>query len=254
MYTHRFGNVTVQDIDALLEPLEQAHARIVPREHARGAGEIDQDRQQRRQMPVHPLRQCLDDENVCVAIDDQRRQHVCLSMHEPERCRVDGQRLAKGQGRRQPLVPEGVVHLLVPTGEHAQADLRSIAVEGTAQEPLTRTQHLDDGPRVGRDIVDVTLVDPGMPAPDSSFGTRGDDGCGYHVSCSLSLPLPTMQLSARGTSWRFTHPDRGHFTVRFVHQSCYVLSLLQIRKLLTPSGRRSHASSRRSSSSPQRTS
>ena len=65
----------MQHLDLLLEPFELAHLRIVAREDALGAGELDQQRvTSARREAIHALRQRLDHEVVAVAIDDQRRQ------------------------------------------------------------------------------------------------------------------------------------------------------------------------------------
>ena len=56
------GTSPCSDLDALLEAFEQPHARIVARQHAGRAGQLDEHRHERRQQPIHPLRQRLHDQ------------------------------------------------------------------------------------------------------------------------------------------------------------------------------------------------
>ena len=66
----------------------------------------------RRQQPIHALRQRLHDEVVAVAIDDQRRQQVGFAVDQPVRGRVDRRatrgtrsppRSAAAAARRRPI-------------------------------------------------------------------------------------------------------------------------------------------------------
>ncbi len=92
-----------------------------------------------RQQPVHALRQRLDDEVVAVAIDDERRQQIGLAVNQPIRRRVDAER-ARGTPRAASIRPfkQLVVGRPLAVGQHADRDLRSIAVQRVAERPAAR--------------------------------------------------------------------------------------------------------------------
>ena len=86
------GTSPNSDLDLLLEAFEQADLGVVARQHALGAGELDQQRHQRRHQPIHALRQRLQHQVVAVAIDDERRQQVGLAVNQSVRGGVDLER------------------------------------------------------------------------------------------------------------------------------------------------------------------
>ena len=99
----------MQDFDLLIEPFELADLRIVARQHAFGAGELDEQRRERRAKAIHALRQRLHDEIVVIAIDDQRRQQIRLAVHQPVRRGVDLQRRAERDRAIEAAAPECLV-------------------------------------------------------------------------------------------------------------------------------------------------
>ena len=99
------GDGAVQHVDALLEPFEQPDAGIVAREDPGRRRELDEQLPDVRQQPIGRLRERLQHEVVAVPIDDERRQQIGFAVHEPVRRRVDGQRVPKADGLRQPRPP-----------------------------------------------------------------------------------------------------------------------------------------------------
>ena len=99
----------MQHLDLLLEAFERADLRIVAREDALGAGDLGEQRHQRRRQAIHALRQGLHHQVVAVAVDDQRRQQVGLAVHEAKRGGVNLQRVAEANRRVEPRAPERIV-------------------------------------------------------------------------------------------------------------------------------------------------
>jgi hypothetical protein len=182
MHSHAFWYFAVQDIDALLQSFEQAHSRIVSREHARCAGELDEQWQQFRQVAIHPLRERLHNEHVLIAVDDERRQQVGFAMHKTVRRRVELERAAKAYCRRETRAPERLVDFLFAARQYSQADLRLIAVKRATEVTLSWAKHFDDGAGVGSDVGDVTLIDPRVSTPDAVFAAARYD-CSRNHDC-----------------------------------------------------------------------
>ena len=78
---------------------------------------------EKRQQPIHPLRERLDHEVVAVLVDDQRRQQVGLSVHQPVRVRLEAQRFTIPERRFQPAAEERFVRRLLATRQHPARDL-----------------------------------------------------------------------------------------------------------------------------------
>ena len=136
---HRLGHLARQHVDALLQAFEQPRARIVARENAARLQPARQASRRRRQQAVHALRQRLDDEIVAVPIDDERRQQVGFAVNQPIGGRVDVERprnaiAASIRCRRSASIAGGIVAV----GEHADGNLRSVAVERVAERAAAR--------------------------------------------------------------------------------------------------------------------
>jgi hypothetical protein len=101
-------------------------------------------------------------------------------VHEAKRGRVDVQRLAEADRRREPRAPERLVDRRAARGggvrDHADRDLRLIAEQRVAEHPVARAAHLDDRARFRVDHVgNVGAVDPRMPAADPIFAFGFED-------------------------------------------------------------------------------
>ena len=142
----------MKDFHLLLEPLEQAHARIVAREDPGGPDELRQRRRDLRQPAIGPLRQRLHDQVVAVPIDDQRRQPVRLAVDEPVRRRVERQRLAIGDRRGQAPLDEIGGGRRRAELDHPQGDLGLVAEQRVADRTPALLAHLHEVARrrVGR--------------------------------------------------------------------------------------------------------
>ena len=88
-HRHRLGNRASQILDRLLESFERAHLGIVAREDAGRREQLPQQRGDRRQQPIHALRQRLHDQVVAVPIDHERRQQIRLAVDESIRRRIE---------------------------------------------------------------------------------------------------------------------------------------------------------------------
>ena len=162
----------MQHLDALLESFEQSDTRIVSRQHSRRAGRLHEQGNELGERPIHSLRQRLHDDHVRVAVDNERRQQVGFAVHQPERCRIDGQTLAIGDRGLDPPLPERRVDLLILAREHAQRDLRLVAVQPAPKRPLPRPEDLDDFARRGRRIRNVRAIDPWVALTNPGFAAR----------------------------------------------------------------------------------
>ena len=131
-------------VDVLLEPFEQAHARIVAREDAlRCASSTSSS--VIRQQPIGALRQRLHDEVVAVAIDDERRKQIAFAVHEPIRGGVDVEPLAERDRLLEPRSPEAAIDGHVVLRQDPQRDLRAIAVKSARQKPAVRPDDAHHG-------------------------------------------------------------------------------------------------------------
>ena len=79
---HRVGNRARQVRDLLLETFEHTHLGIVAGQDAGRRDQLLQQPGDRRLQSIHALRERLDDEVVCVSIDDERRQQIRLAVDE----------------------------------------------------------------------------------------------------------------------------------------------------------------------------
>ena len=151
-FRHRHGlrHVAGQDLDPLLEPFEHSRPRIVARENPARLQQLGEHRRQRRQQPIHPLRQRLNDQVVAVAVDNQRRQEVRFAVHQPIRARVDRERLAKRDRRFETPADQREVGRRVAVRQHAERDLRAVAVERGPERASSRTADLHDVTRPAR--------------------------------------------------------------------------------------------------------
>ena len=141
----------------------------------RGCSRSVKRRDDRRQQPVHALRQRLHDEVVAVPIDDERRQQVGLAVHEAVRRRVDRQRLAKRDRRLDPPPHQRVVGRLLAVRQHPQRDLRSIAEERGPEQLTARAPHVHEIAARGAHVGDVGAIDPRVAAAETLLAARGND-------------------------------------------------------------------------------
>ena len=96
---HRVGNRAGQVRDRLLETFERAHLGIVAGEDAGRREQLLQQLRDRRQQPIHALRERLHDEVVAVPIDDERRQQIRLAVNESIGRRIELQRFPELNAR-----------------------------------------------------------------------------------------------------------------------------------------------------------
>jgi hypothetical protein len=165
----------VKDVDPAVEPFEGAHLRIVARQDARWSEHIDERTRDRRQQPIHPLRQRLQHETVAIPIDDERGQQITFAVDEAPRGRVELQRFAKSNRVLQPRADERVISDHIARREHADRDLRAVAEEGRAERPPARSEHAYDVATVRLDLHDVRPIDPRMTAANPLFAARADN-------------------------------------------------------------------------------
>ena len=173
-FAHRnlVGNLAVGDADVLLQPFEQAHARVVAGDDAFRACKLHQQGRQLGHQAIGPLRERLDGNIVPVSVDDQRRNEVAFAVNEPIRTRVDLEAFAKRDGLLQPQSPEPAVDRDIMARQDPQRDLGTVAVEGTSQEPAVRSSDSDDRAGFRAPIRDIAAVHPEVPVVNSLFPAR----------------------------------------------------------------------------------
>ena len=112
----------------------------------------------------------LDDEIVAVAIDDDGWEQVGFAVDDAVRGGVNRQRLPEGERVFDPLSDQRVVCRLLGARQHAERDLRFVAVEGRPERPPAAQalhDHAVAGLRPGG--LDVTAVDPRMARSKAFF-------------------------------------------------------------------------------------
>ena len=168
----RLGHLARQQIHALLEALQQTRAGVVPRQNPFRVEQIVQRGDDCRRQPVHTLRQGLQNEVVAVPVDDEGRQQIRFAVDEPVCRGIDRQRRAETNRRLQTTANERVVGHAVAVREHADGDLRSIAVERLPERPTSGSAHDDDVARAGACLRDIRAIDPRMTAPKAILASR----------------------------------------------------------------------------------
>ncbi len=72
----------MQDADPLFEPFEQAHLGVVALDNPLGREQLDQNFDEQALVAFGALAECLHDEVIAVAVDNQRGQQVCLAVDQ----------------------------------------------------------------------------------------------------------------------------------------------------------------------------
>ena len=142
---------------------------------------LDEHRHDRRQQPIHALRQRLHDQISAVAIHDQRRQQIAFTVHEAIRRRVDVRARAEVDRRRESRAPERRIDVLLAACDDAQRDLRRLAIKRPSEKALARPEDVDDIPRLRRNVGHVGAIDPRVSATETFFTAGRDDSCWNHV-------------------------------------------------------------------------
>src|SRR5262249_146682 len=111
-------------------------------------------------------------------------------MHHAIGRRVDCKRPAERNRRLNATPNQRVICRLLTICEHAQSNLRPIAVERAAQRPSSRPSNNDDIAGVGLDVTDIRAIHPRMAASEPLFAAGGDEdgglGQGDRWSSALS--------------------------------------------------------------------
>ena len=157
----------MQDLHLLLQPFQQPHLRIVAGQDAARAGELHEHGHERREQPIHALRQRLQHQHIVVAIDDERREQIGFAVDQPAGGGVEVEGRAEREGGFQPRAPERRVHRRSPleTMRRTIWD-RSLNSAWPSVRSLAPSD-AHDARRPGIDVADVGAVDPGMSGTDA---------------------------------------------------------------------------------------
>ena len=181
-----------EDVDALFEPLERSCARIVAGQNAARLQPIAERGDDRRQTSIHRLRQRLHDQVVAVIVDDQRRQQIGFAVDEAVGGRVDAERLAKRDRGVEAAADQRVrvESVGIAVGEHAQRDLRPVAVQRMAERARARSAHQHDVARLRAHVGHVRTIDPRMAVAQPLLAASRDHHARRHVAHIVqSLPV-----------------------------------------------------------------
>src|SRR6185295_7075687 len=175
LHLHPLRHLPVEQADALVEALQRPHARVVALEDSRRPQQLDEDPDQLVLARLGALRQCLDDEMISVAVDDQRGEAVAFAVDQPARGGSLRHRLPPAHGGLDPVAQERLGERVAAI-DHAEADLRPRRVEREAERAPPGALHLHD--RAGGDprgAHDVGPEDPGVAAQDAHLTLAADD-------------------------------------------------------------------------------
>jgi hypothetical protein len=134
----------VHHVDALLEPLERPHLRVVSRQDPRGRHQRRQHPRERGQQAIDRLRQRLHHQVVAIPIDDERGEQIGLTVYQPVGGCVEPQRITEAHRLLQTRSDQGLVRHHLAARQHANRNLRSVAEERVADDALTRADDADD--------------------------------------------------------------------------------------------------------------
>ena len=166
-HPYGLGDLAGDEFNGAVEPFERPDARVVSRKDPGGPDELVQQPRDPGQLPVHPLRERLDDEHVRIAVDDERRQQVPLAVDQTIRGGIDGEAVATTPGGRQPAPPPVVVGAPVVPCQQTDGDRRPIAKQPVPQYAATRPDHANDVAGLGTDIGHIGTEHPQVPAADA---------------------------------------------------------------------------------------
>ncbi len=185
----------------LIEPFERPGARIVAGKDSTRSDLLVEEVDDLRQQPIHALRERLDDEVVAVAIHDERRQQIGLAVNQPIRGRIDAERAPERQRGVDPAFQQLVVGRLLAVRQHADGDLRSIAIQRVSENAAARRANHDAVAARRLDVGHVGAVDPRMTAPKAELATGGeDDGwCHCHVVAFCVVRRASCERSSKLT-------------------------------------------------------
>ena len=103
---HSIRDLTVQHVDAPLQPLEHAHSPVIARQDGGWSEHLHEQLGDLVATSIHPLGERLHDQILSVPIDDQRRQSVGLGVHQPVGVSIDLERLAVRDRGLQSISPQ----------------------------------------------------------------------------------------------------------------------------------------------------
>ena len=121
-------------------------------------------------------------------------------VHEAIRGGVDAETRAEVDRRREPRAPERGVDVLLAARDHAQRDLRRLAVERAPEKALARTEDVDDIAWLRRNIGHVGAIDPRVAATETLFTAGRDDGCWNHEGSRLRRLYVSAASQPAGTA------------------------------------------------------
>ena len=158
-------------------------------------------RDDERQQRSIPLRQRLHDQVVAVAIDDERRQEIGFAVHQPVRRRIDAAAPGAERDRRRDSAPRCSASSAtdVPVGQHAQRDLRSIAVQAPGRASGRAGSAPSRDRRRGLDLDDVGAIDPRVAGLEPLLAARRNDDDGMCVILTMSVPGSGFWVRVRGS-------------------------------------------------------
>ena len=117
---------------------------------------------------------------LAVAIDDERRQEICLTVNDPVRRRIDRKRVTKRDRPLNPIPQELIVGGGVAAGQHPDRNLRPVAVECVPEGPATRPAHHNPIAGLRLRVDQVGAIHPRVAALDSLRAARRYDDRGDH--------------------------------------------------------------------------
>ena len=185
-YDDRLADLPVRDPHVARQPLEVADTRIVSEEDSARPEKLRQERDDRVEPAIAPLRKRLHDENVAIAIDDERRKAVRLGVDHSIGIRIDAELVSIRDRALEPAAEKRFVDALVAIGEPTKRDLRAVAVHGATEHAAASGDDAHDGAAWRTVVSHVAPVDPRVSRANALFSPPRDRDCRLHVRANLA--------------------------------------------------------------------
>ena len=184
--THFLGDFAVKHRDALIEPFEQPHLRIVALDDSARRKKLHQQINEQRLESVHRLAKILHGEVFAVAIHHQRRNLVRLAIYQAEDFGIADGALAEIGSGAQAVAQKSAVHFHIIMGDQTDGDLRAVAIESPAQKPAALIHHAHHRAGLGIGRAHIASIDPQMARSKTLNTSRAYDDAVFRHSRTTS--------------------------------------------------------------------
>ena len=185
----------MEDADALVEPLQHPHFRIIALNHTLGRKLFHQDFGEEAFQSVARLAERLQDHVIAVAVNDHRRQQIRLAIDHTVGVGIFNHQLAVSGRPANSRCKKCAVNGNVLASKKTDRNLRLVAIECASKKVAAFVGEPDHGARSGLGRPNIAAIDPEV-ARAKAFDAPGGD---YHGSfCHWSCGCHGLYARGRG--------------------------------------------------------